>query len=80
MAVAIVILAGILTDLQRGVDAPLLADAPGQTSVTAMVDGLAYKLDIEPALIGENSFEIEILDNNGEPIPADAIVGGVIHF
>lgn len=69
VAIAIISLAGVLTDLQRGVDAPLLSDAPGQTAVSATIDNLDFTMEIEPALIGENSFEIEILDENGQPIP-----------
>ncbi|MEM7330604.1 MAG: copper resistance protein CopC [Chloroflexota bacterium] len=75
IAVAIIVLAGFITDLQRGADAPLLSDAPGQTTITAVIDELDYTLEIKPALIGENEFEIEILEPNGEPIPEDAEVG-----
>ena len=37
-AFLILLVTGFLTDLQRGADAPLLADAPGQTVVTQQVD------------------------------------------
>lgn len=74
LAIGILILAGILTDFQRGADAPLLTDAPGKTTLTTEVDGLAYQLEIEPALVGQNSFEIEILDENGDPIAETAEV------
>lgn len=74
LGVGIILVAGILTDLQRGADAPLLADAPGSTAVSQTVDGLAYSMAVEPALIGDNRFDIEILDENGEPIPQDSEV------
>ena len=69
-AVALLILAaaGVLTDLQRGVDAPLLADAPGQATITKMAEDLQVEMQIEPALVGNNSFDILVTDENGEPI------------
>ena len=74
LAVGIIVVAGILTDMQRGADAPLLTGAPGKTSVTAQIDDLNYKMAIEPALIGNNRFEIEIVSENGSPIPDDSEV------
>ncbi len=70
MIVALLILAaaGVLTDLQRGVDAPLLADAPGQTTVTQSAEDLQVEMQIEPALVGANTFDIQITDENGEPV------------
>jgi copper transport protein len=70
MAIALFILAaaGVLTDLQRGVDAPLLADAAGQTIVTESAEDLQVEMQIEPALVGNNSFDIRITDENGEPV------------
>lgn len=69
MALALLILAaaGILTDLQRGADAPLLADAPGQTTVRQSAEDLQVEMQIEPALVGANSFEIFITDAEGNP-------------
>ncbi len=70
MSIALLILAaaGVLTDLQRGVDAPLLADAPGQTIVTQSAEDLQVEMTIEPALVGANTFDILITDENGEPV------------
>ncbi|MCA9945658.1 MAG: copper resistance protein CopC [Anaerolineales bacterium] len=70
MAIALLILAaaGVLTDLQRGVDAPLLADAPGQTTVTQAAQDLQVEMRIEPALVGDNTFEMLITDANGDPV------------
>jgi copper transport protein len=70
MVVALLILAaaGVLTDLQRGVDAPLLADAPGQTTLSQTAEDLQVEMQIKPALVGANSFEIFITDEAGEPV------------
>ena len=70
MGIALLILAvaGVLTDLQRGVDAPLLADAPGQTTVTQSAEDLQVEMKIEPALVGPNHFEIFITDAEGNPV------------
>ncbi|MCB8981385.1 MAG: copper resistance protein CopC [Ardenticatenaceae bacterium] len=67
-ALLILVAAGVLTDLQRGVDAPLLADAPGQTTVTQSAEDLQVAMTIEPALVGNNTFDILITDENGEPV------------
>ena len=73
MVIALLILAaaGVLTDLQRGVDAPLLSDAPGQTSVSYDADDLRVMMQIMPALVGQNEFEIELIDANGRPISGE---------
>ncbi len=68
IAFIILAVAGVLTDLQRGADAPLLADAPGQTVVTEMADDLNVTLTIEPALVGKNSFDVYLEDENGNPV------------
>lgn len=68
VALLILVAAGVLTDLQRGVDAPLLADAPGQTTVTQSAEDLQVEMQIEPALVGNNTFDILITDENGDPV------------
>jgi putative copper export protein/mono/diheme cytochrome c family protein len=68
LAFIILAAAGILTDLQRGADAPLLADAPGQTVVSETTDDLNVTLTIEPALVGQNSFDVYLEDEGGNPI------------
>ena len=68
VALLILVAAGVLTDLQRGVDAPLLADAPGQTTVTQSAEDLQVELEIQPALVGNNTFDILITDENGDPV------------
>ncbi|MCA9918933.1 MAG: CopD family protein [Anaerolineales bacterium] len=68
VALLILLAAGVLTDLQRGVDAPLLADAPGQAVITQSAEDLQVEMDIEPALVGNNSFDIFITDENGDPV------------
>ncbi|WP_420627661.1 CopD family protein [Candidatus Leptofilum sp.] len=70
MTIALLILAAaaVLTDLQRGVDAPLLADAPGQATITQSAEDLQVEMQIEPALVGNNRFDILIMDENGDPV------------
>jgi copper transport protein len=68
IAFVILALAGVLTDLQRGADAPLLADAPGQTVVTETADDLNVTLTIEPALVGQNTFDVYLEDADGNPV------------
>lgn len=68
LAFLILAAAGALTDLQRGVDAPLLADAPGKTTMVQSADDLQVEMQIEPALIGPNHFEILIMDGEGNPV------------
>lgn len=69
VALLILAAAGVLTDLQRGMDAPLLSDGPGQTTVTGTADDLNVTLTFEPALVGNNSFDVYLEDEDGNPIP-----------
>jgi copper transport protein len=71
LALVILAAAGLLSDIQRGVDAPLLADAPGQMTTSAAADDLTVELALEPALVGQNRFEVTLLDEQGNPV-ADA--------
>lgn len=71
IAILILLAAGILIELQRAADAPLLADDPGRLVVEQTVDDLTITLAIEPALIGNNTFDIFLTDAQGNPI-ADA--------
>ncbi len=72
-AFLILLVTGFLTDMQRGVDAPLLADAPGQTVLTQQADDLTVEVTITPALVGDNTFEIKITDANGRATAADEV-------
>ena len=69
LALIIIMITGFLTDLQRGIDAPLLTDAPGQTTVEQKVDDLTVRLTLTPALVGQNTFDIVVTDENGDPVP-----------
>lgn len=69
LALVVLLAAGILSDLQRGEDAPLLADAPGKTVLTGTADDVNVSLTIEPALVGPNSFDVFLTDTDGNPIP-----------
>lgn len=68
VAFVIIFITGILTDLQRGLDAPLLADAPGQTILSEQVDDLTIEVTLTPALVGNNTFDILIIDEAGNPV------------
>lgn len=68
LALLILLAAGILTDLQRGEDAPLLADASGKTVVTQPVEDLNIEMTIEPALVGQNTFDVYVTDDEGNPV------------
>jgi copper transport protein len=68
LAFVILAAAGLLSDLQRGVDAPLLANAPGQMMASAPADDLTVELAIEPALVGQNRFAVTVLDAQGNPV------------
>ncbi|MCP4358156.1 MAG: c-type cytochrome [Chloroflexi bacterium] len=67
VVLVILFITGILTDSQRGQDAPLLSDEPGQTIVTQQADDLTVEVTLTPALVGPNSFDILISDENGKP-------------
>lgn len=68
LAFLILAAAGLLSDLQRGVDAPLLADGPGRMTSGAPADDLMVELALEPALVGQNQFEVYITDEQGNPV------------
>lgn len=67
IALFILLITGFLTDMQRGQDAPLLSDAPGETVLTQQVNDLMVEVTITPALVGSNAFEILITDADGRP-------------
>lgn len=68
LALLILLAAGILTDLQRGEDAPLVADAAGQTVMGQTAADLNVELTIEPALVGQNRFDVYLTDAAGTPV------------
>ena len=67
-ALLVLVVAGYLTDLQRGVDAPLLTDEPGKVLFEEGADDLSVILSLEPALVGQNTFEVFLQDEAGQPI------------
>ena len=64
----VLIATGYLTDLQRGLDAPLLTNEPGRVLFQERADDLEVRLGLEPALVGQNSFEITLKDQAGQPV------------
>lgn len=69
-AFALLVLAatGLLTDLQRAQDAPLLAQQAGKTVLTQSSRDLNVTLTLEPALVGQNRFDVYLTDAKGQPI------------
>lgn len=67
-AVLILVAAGWLSDLQRAQDAPLLAASSGQTTLSQTVEDLHVSLTLEPALAGENLFDVYLEDQDGNPV------------
>lgn len=67
-ALLVLVAAGLLTDLQRGADAPFLADAPGKLVLSQAVDELSVAMTLEPALVGPNSFDVYLTDASGQPV------------
>lgn len=68
VALVIIFMTGFLTDMQRAQDAPLLADAPGEATLSQQIDNLTVEVTITPALVGANEFEILITDEDGRPV------------
>ena len=64
-ALLLILAAGFLADIQRGVDAPLLGNEPGRTVISQTADDLNVELTVEPALVGWNSFDVAVFDENG---------------
>ncbi|MEM7348304.1 MAG: CopD family protein, partial [Chloroflexota bacterium] len=68
LALLILVVAGYLTDLQRGLDAPLLANEPGKVVFEAPADDLDVFLTLEPALVGQNTFDVYLTDAAGNQV------------
>ena len=68
VAFLVILAAGFLTDAQRGADAPLLADDGGRAVLQQQVEDLTFTMTIEPALVGNNIFDIAITDAAGQPV------------
>lgn len=68
LALLILGAAGFISDSQRAIHAPMLTAEAGRTTLTTTADNLIITADIEPALIGNNTFSIIIEDSNGDPV------------
>lgn len=73
-ALLVLLAAGLLTDLQRGQEAPLLASQAETLALTESAEGLTVNLALEPALVGQNTFDLTVTDAAGNPL---ADVSGV---
>ena len=67
-AILVLAAAGLLTDLQRGQDAPLLSSQTGTVTLAQAVDDLTISLSVEPALVGQNTFDVYVTDASGQPM------------
>lgn len=68
LALLILLASGSLSALQRGQDAPLLTDAPGRAVLSQTAADLNVELTIEPALVGQNSFDVYLTGAGGEAV------------
>ena len=68
VALLILLVAGYLTDLQRGKEAPLQAGNAGTIDIENRVDDLNIALNMVPATVGPNDFTVTITDENGQPV------------
>ena len=68
LAAAILITAGFVSDAQRAASAPLLTAEAGLTTLQNTEVGLDVTVAIEPALVGNNQFNLIITDENGSPV------------
>lgn len=74
-ALLVLATAGYLTDLQRGKDAPLLADQPTKLVLeAAAADDLNVSLSLEPAQVGQNRFDVLLADAGGRPVPEATVL------
>jgi len=55
---------GLLTDLQRAKDAPLLAGSAGKVVLTQTADDLNVTVTLDPGLVGQNTFDVYLSQNN----------------
>lgn len=68
-ALLVLAAAGLLTDLQRGQDAPLLSSQAEKVTLAQTVEDLNISLTLEPALVGQNTFDVYVTDSSGQPVP-----------
>jgi copper transport protein len=64
----VLLAAGLLTDLQRAQDAPLITGQASELRLSETVDDLAIELIISPALVGQNLFTVRLSDSDGRPV------------
>jgi copper transport protein len=67
-ALLILSAAGVLTNMQRAIDAPLLSDSAQVLAMSQMVEGVEIGLQVEPARIGPSRFTVTLRDVNGQVI------------
>ena len=67
-ALLVLICAGILSDLQRAKEAPLLSDSAGELVLTRAAEDLNVTFAFTPAAVGQNQFDVYLEDASGEPV------------
>ena len=67
-ALLVLVGAGILSDLQRSKEAPLLSDSAGELVLTREAEDLNVTFAFAPAAVGQNQFEIYLADGSGQPV------------
>lgn len=65
LALLILAAAGLLTDLQRAVDAPMLTGDAGEMVIETRVEDLDVSMRLNPARVGHNRFDIYLADEAG---------------
>ncbi len=68
MVCLILLAAGVLAEMPRGVDAPTWREQSGKTTMTANADDLTVDLSIKPAMVGQNTFDVYLSDAAGVPV------------
>ncbi len=69
VALLVLAVAGLLTDLQRGQDAPLLSNQAEKITLAKTVEDLHISLSLEPARVGQNTFDAYVTDSSGQAVP-----------
>jgi copper transport protein len=64
----VLVASSYLTDLQRGLDAPLLTGAAGKVQFETTADDLTVGLSLEPGQVGQNLFEVLLRNEAGQTV------------
>ena len=73
LMLGVILAAGLLTDLQRAQDAPLITGQASEISLSHADDNLDIALTISPALVGQNQFTVALTDSQGPVTDASQV-------